>query len=66
MALDDKLEQIIFDTGKSSDLSNLGVVLPINLEAFTRYYWQVSVWGDNGEEAVLGLNWFETGHRDAK
>lgn len=64
VAKDAKCKEIIFDTGKSTDLSSLGVHLPIELEAYTRYSWQVKVWGDGGDSAISEVNWFETGKRE--
>lgn len=64
VAKDDKCSDILYDTGKNSELSSLGVHLPIELEAYTRYYWQVKVWGESGDEAISDVNWFETGKRE--
>ncbi len=50
----------LFDTGKSAELSSLGVEFPCALSPRTRYYWSVIVWGDNGETATAA-SWFETG-----
>ena len=33
---------------------------PLELKAFTRYYWRVSVKADNGDEAVSKTAYFET------
>ncbi|WP_395013763.1 family 78 glycoside hydrolase catalytic domain [Robinsoniella peoriensis] len=65
VALDAQLNKIIYDTGKDNTLSGLGTPIPIELLPFTRYYWQVSVWGDGGDEGVSKVSWFETGRRDA-
>ncbi len=65
VAKDAKIRDIIYDTFKTTELSSLGVQLPIELEAYTRYYWLVKVWGDSKEEATSEVNWFETGKRDA-
>ncbi|MCM8712016.1 glycoside hydrolase family 78 protein [Clostridium sp. SYSU_GA19001] len=64
VARDAELEEIIYDSGKSSELSSLAVKLPITLTPYTRYYWIVKVWGDTGDEAVSEVNWFETGKRE--
>lgn len=50
----------VFDTGKSEALSSLEVVCDAPLRPRTRYYWRVTVWADNGEEACAD-SWFETG-----
>ncbi len=60
VSLDDKFENIIYDSGKSSDIDSLGFVLPINLEPRTRYYWKVTVWANNGDSATSETSWFET------
>jgi alpha-L-rhamnosidase len=51
---------VVFDSGRVQDISNLGYELPINLEPYTRYFWQVSVWADNGGHAESGWAFFET------
>lgn len=60
-ALDHSFDQVIFDTGKSSDIKLIGTKLEINLKPRTRYYWKVQVWGDNGDYAESEAAWFETG-----
>lgn len=55
------MKKIIYDTGKDEKLSSLGVMLPVHLKPRTRYYWQVTVWGDADERAISDVNWFETG-----
>ena len=60
-AKDSNMEEILYDSGKNTELSNLASNLPIELTAYTRYYWTVKVWGDAGDEAVSEVNWFETG-----
>lgn len=64
VALDEGFAQIVFDTGRSGEISSLAYELPIRLEPRTRYYWRVSVWADNGEEAKSGTAWFETAKLD--
>jgi len=63
-AKDAGLHDIIYDSGKNTELSSLAVELPIELEPYARYYWRVKVWGDAGDEAESDLNWFETGKRN--
>ncbi len=53
----------LFDTGRNAELSSLGVEFPCALIPRTRYYWSVTVWGDNGETATE-TSWFETGKMD--
>lgn len=64
VATDVNLENIIFDTGVSAELSNLGVLLSIELKPRTRYYWNVTVNADNGESATSEIQFFETGKMD--
>ena len=39
--------EIVFDTGKSKTASSLGVPVEIALRPRTRYFWRVTVMGDN-------------------
>ncbi|MGB4658726.1 MAG: alpha-L-rhamnosidase N-terminal domain-containing protein, partial [Mobilitalea sp.] len=64
VARDSAMEEVLYDSGKNTELSNLGSNLPIELTPYTRYYWTVKVWGDAGDEAVSDVNWFETGKRE--
>ncbi len=50
----------IFDTGRDETLCSLEVPCTATLAPCTRYYWAVTVWADNGEEATAA-SWFETG-----
>lgn len=61
VAKDDRMEKIIYDTGNLEKVKNTGTLLPIALQPYTRYYWQVRVWGDAGDTACSPVNWFETG-----
>ncbi len=63
-AADADFEEVIYDTGRSSELSTIGVDLDIDLEPRTRYYWKAEVWGDNGDYAVSDTAWFETAKMD--
>ncbi|WP_335495277.1 glycoside hydrolase family 78 protein [Neobacillus drentensis] len=60
VALDEEFTNIVFDSGVSEAIDSLAFELPINLEPSTRYYWQVTVWADNGDKATSELAWFET------
>ena len=64
VAKDDKMKEVLYDSGKKAELSNLAVDLPIDLTPYTRYFWTVKVWGDAGDEATSEVNWFETGKRE--
>jgi alpha-L-rhamnosidase len=60
VAVDEEFTNIVFDSGKSEEIDSLAFELPINLEPYTRYFWRVTVWGDNGDFATSDLAWFET------
>ncbi|MBB3110933.1 alpha-L-rhamnosidase [Paenibacillus phyllosphaerae] len=60
VALNDTFDDIVFDSGKSESIDSLAYELPVTLAARTRYYWQVTVWGDNGDTATSDTAWFET------
>ncbi len=64
VALDKELKEKIFDSGKSADIDNRGVEIDTLLKPCTRYYWQVRVWGQAGDEARSDTYWFETGKMD--
>jgi alpha-L-rhamnosidase len=51
---------LLYDSGKRVDISSLGYELPVTLEPHTRYFWQVHVWGDNGDFAESDWAFFET------
>ena len=52
VALDEEFTNIIFDSDRSEAIDSLAFELPINLQPCTRYYWRVTVWADNGDEAT--------------
>jgi alpha-L-rhamnosidase len=51
---------LVFDSGRDENISSLGYELPISLEPYTRYFWKVSVWGDDGDHAESSWAFFET------
>ena len=55
---------IIFDTGACKTASSLGVPVEIALEPRTRYFWRVTVMGDNGELVTSDTAWLETAKLD--
>lgn len=59
IALDEKFQQIVHDSGKREDIDSIGYMPAINLEPCTRYYWRVHVWTDGGEMSS-SFSWFET------
>ena len=60
VALDDKFENVIFDSGKKEDINSLAYELPIEVEAYTRYFYRVTVWGDKGDVGTSETAYFET------
>ena len=58
------LSQPLVDTGRREDIDSLCFAPALQLEPRTRYYWNVTVWADNGETAVSDTAWFETGKMD--
>ena len=60
VAADADFSTILFDTGESRTASSLGVPVEIALSPRTRYFWRVTVCGDNGERATSDAAWFET------
>jgi alpha-L-rhamnosidase len=59
-ATDLNMKNIIYDSGMDENLDSRGVTVPIDLQPRTRYYWTVTVEGDNGDCATSAVNWFET------
>lgn len=53
----------VYDSGIDQHANSVDYPVEIKLQPRTRYYWEVTVFGDNGEQAV-GMSWFETGKRD--
>ena len=64
VALDEKLEDVVFDSGFDREADSLGYNAGIVLRPRTRYYWTVTVRSDAGEEATGETQWFETGKRE--
>ncbi len=50
----------VYDSGQREDICSLGFCPPIGLQAYTRYLWRVSVWGDNDKYATSDWGFFET------
>lgn len=64
VALDSDFKEIIFDSGKRSDIESSCYPLDIKLEPRTRYFWRVKVWGDDGSCVTSETAWFETAKMD--
>ena len=63
-ALDEEFENIVYDSGRSAEITPIGANLDIELKPRTRYYWKAEVWGDGGDHAVSDTAWFETAKMD--
>ncbi len=61
VARDPGLTELLYDSGWSTEPDSLGTRVPLTLEPRSRYWWQVGVRTDAGEEALSEIAWFETG-----
>ena len=64
VATDDKMEQIVADTGFAENADSRGFGVELKMKSCTRYYWKVTVQSDAGEEAESPVQWFETAKRE--
>lgn len=64
VGLDPNLDSLIFDSGRQTGISSLGYPADIQLMPGTRYYWNVTVWAENGDTGTSETHWFETGKMD--
>lgn len=64
IGLDPELNNLVFDSGRQIDISSLGFQADIQLTPRTRYYWNVTVWAEDGDIGTSETNWFETGKMD--
>lgn len=58
------MEQLLFDSGWDPEADPLAYPVPLDLSERTRYFWQVQVQSNAGEEAESTVQWFETGKRE--
>ncbi|WP_339316694.1 family 78 glycoside hydrolase catalytic domain [Paenibacillus sp. FSL R10-2734] len=63
MEPDFRKDSILFDTGKDEHINQLSYPLQLNWLPYTRYYWKVTVWGDEEEVAESEIAYFETAKR---
>ena len=66
VALDERMETICYDSGRDSALSSLAAEASLSLKPRTRYYWDVEVWAEDGENGKSPVSWFETGKMEEK
>ena len=60
----ENFETLIMDTGFSKNLSSIASQVDVPLMPCKRYFWDVTVRTDKGEEAVSSVSWFEPGKMD--
>jgi alpha-L-rhamnosidase len=54
-------ESLIWDSGKQNSDLNLMTYSGFDLKPFTKYYWQITVWDQNGSQSASEVASFETG-----
>jgi alpha-L-rhamnosidase len=60
IAADPGFESILFDSGKSQEIDNLGYTPDLQLKPRSRYFWRVTIWGNAGDVETSETAWFET------
>lgn len=53
-------ENIVYDTGKTENINSLAYKAETALEPRTKYYWDVTVWADDGNSGKSEPAYFET------
>lgn len=64
VAEDASFQRMLFDSGKRTDMNSLAYKPELELVPRTRYYWRVTVWGDQGGKEVSETAFFETAKRE--
>lgn len=64
VALDPQMTEVLHDTGFTGEADSLGTRIELPLSPRTRYFWQVTVRTDAGEEKTGAVQFFETGKAD--
>ena len=60
VAADESFQRLLWDSGEDAGLSSVDCPAALDLQPRTRYWWRVTVQGDNGEQATSAAAWFET------
>ena len=60
VATDEKMTNIVYDSGLKEDINGLGTTVNMELQPYTRYYWTVSAVSDEGDEDTSEVTFFET------
>ncbi len=63
VATDVEMEDIASSI-EGASISSIGTTIEMKTEPYTRYYYQVEVWGDGGDHAKSEVGFFETGKMD--
>ncbi len=58
---DQEQRNVIYDSGFDCNIDSRGFNLPIKLEAYRRYFWTVTVIGDQNDQVCSPVQFFETG-----
>ncbi len=66
VALDEKMQENLYDSDWRQDADSLAFPVEIKLLPRTRYFWTVEVESDEGEQAISEVQWFETAKKDEK
>ncbi|MCC5928499.1 MAG: family 78 glycoside hydrolase catalytic domain [Cyclobacteriaceae bacterium] len=54
-------EKEVWNSGKISSNEQLNIKIPFETDPFTRYFWKVKIWNQNGKESLWSeIAWFET------
>ena len=56
--------ELVFDSGKSAEITQHAFKADFTPEGKSRYFWRVLAWSDAGESVVGQADWFETGLMD--
>ncbi len=64
VASDPFMRQVLYDSGRSAQIDSLCHIPDMMLTPRTRYWWDVTVWADNGDTATSEPVYFETGKMD--
>lgn len=56
VAADESFQRQLWDSGEDAGLSSVDCPVTLDLQPRTRYWWRVTVQGDNGEQATCALS----------
>lgn len=60
ISMDSSFSKVVFDSGKQMEIDSRCYMPSLELSPRTRYFWRVTVWGDQDEVATSDYAWFET------